>query len=213
MSGLIQAKQQAAEAGSPGMSKPTQATDGRHLLLLHLRGETEAFAALVAEYRAPVYSYLVRCGVAEAERDDLFQEIFIRIHRAAPQYEPDRPLHPWLFTIVANAVRNHVRHRRVRELVFGDPPRHEVTDPAADGEALTRARQTRVWLERQIRKLPAVQREVLILSCIEGLPQKQVATILDLPLNTLKTHLRRARLTLVKKLVRRNAPVSGEVSS
>ena len=60
--------------------------------------------ALVSRYRAAVYSYLVRCGVAEADRDDLFQEIFIRIHRAASRYRPDCPLHPWLFTIVANAV-------------------------------------------------------------------------------------------------------------
>jgi RNA polymerase sigma-70 factor (ECF subfamily) len=187
--------------------------DERQLLLSHLQGEPEAFGQLVAEYRAPVYSYLVRSGVAEAERDDLFQEIFIRIHRAAPRYQPDRPLHPWLFTIVANAVRNHRRQRRVRELVHGDPPAHDVADEAADGEELAQARQTRAWLEQQIRKLPRKEREVLILSCIEGLPQKQVASILRLPINTLKTHLRRARLTLAKKLSLRGERVAGEVSS
>ena len=189
------------------------ADDERELLLQHLRGEPRAFADLVSCYRAPVYSYLSRCGVAEQDRDDLFQEIFIRIHRAAPRYQPDRPLHPWLFTIVANAVRNHVRQKKVRELVFGDPPVNDPPDDAADGEEQARAMQTRAWLEARIRELPHTQREALLLTCIQGLPQRQVASILNLRLNTLKTHLRRARLTLVKQLARREARERGEVSS
>ena len=180
--------------------------DEARLLVRHRSGETGAFAALVEAYRAPVYGYLVRCGVAEADRDDLFQEIFIRVHRAAADYDDGRPLHPWLFTIVANAVRNHRRQNRVREIVFSaaaDDVGSEPTDPAPDGEELVRARQTRRWLERQIGRLPLIQREVLILTCIERLPQKQVARILEIPVNTLKTHLRRARLSLMKKLARR----------
>jgi RNA polymerase sigma-70 factor (ECF subfamily) len=175
------------------------------LLAGHLRGEPQAFAGLVAAYRAPVYGYLVRCGVAEDDRDDLFQEIFIRVHRAAPRYDPGRPLHPWLFTIVANAVRNHHRQSRVRRIVFDAAARPESVDPAPDGEARVQARQTRRWLEAQIGRLPLVQREVLILTCVERLPQKQVSEILDIPVNTLKTHLRRARLALMKKLARRRA--------
>jgi RNA polymerase sigma-70 factor (ECF subfamily) len=191
----------------------TTATDERALLLQHLGGEPGAFAELVSRYRAPVYSYLVRCGVAEQDRDDLFQEIFIRIHRAAVQYQPERPLHPWLFTIVANAVRNHVREKKVRNLVFGDPPANDPPDDAADGEQLARAMQTRAWLEDRIRELPHIQREALILTCIQDLPQKQVASILGLRLNTLKTHLRRARLALMQQLARREGRARGEVMS
>jgi RNA polymerase sigma-70 factor (ECF subfamily) len=189
------------------------ATDERELLLLHRSGEPGAFAELVSRYRAPVYSYLVRCGVAEQDRDDLFQEIFIRIHRAAEQYQPERPLHPWLFTIVANAVRNHVREKKVRNLVFGDPPANDPADESADGEQVARAMQTRAWLEDRIRELPHIQREALILTCIQNLPQKQVASILGLRLNTLKTHLRRARLALVQQLARRESRARGEVMS
>ncbi len=74
-------------------------------LLLHRNGDPDAFANLVAEYRAAVFSYLVRCGVSPQDRDDLFQEIFIRLHGAAGRFDADRPLQPWLFTIVANLVR------------------------------------------------------------------------------------------------------------
>ena len=176
------------------------------LILRHLEGDDEAFAELVGRYRAPVFSYLTRCGVAPDDRDDLFQDIFIRIHRAAGSYDRRRPLHPWLFTVVANAVRNYLRRQRVRSLVgsaekIGEPA---ASNPGAD--RVTAGRQTMAWLEERIRKLPLARREVLLLACVESVPLKEVATVLGLPLGTVKTHLRRARLTLAEELARRNAP-------
>ncbi len=182
-----------------------------HPLVRHRDGDATAFEALVAEYRRPVYGYLVRCGVREGERDDLFQAIFLRIHRAAGQYRPELPPHPWIFTIVANEVRSHFRRRRVRDLVFGAPVVHEPPDPAPDSERAAEARETVDWLEREVRALPLAQREVLILCSLEGRPMQEVADVLQIPLNTVKTHLRRARLALAEKLARRNAvPPQGE---
>lgn len=185
----------------------------RALLLRHRSGDAAAFAELVAEYRRPVYGYLVRSSVAESDRDDLFQEVFARVHAAAGRYDDDRPLHPWLFTIVANTVRTYHRKRRVRDGVFADHAEPEARADQADGERQAMARQTAAWLERRIPELPLAQREVLILTCIENLPQKEVAEILSLPLNTVKTNLRRARLTLARKLARHNAIDTDEVRS
>jgi DNA-directed RNA polymerase specialized sigma24 family protein len=57
-----------------------------------------------------------------------------------------------------------------------------------------------------------MQRQVLVLACIESLAQKDIAEALRIPINTVKTHLRRARLTLVRKLARRNAVVKEATS-
>lgn len=187
--------------------------DTRRLLLLHREGDREAFEAIVADYRSPVYSYLARCGVAAADRDDLFQTVFLKIHRAAAQYQAERPPHPWIFTIVANEVRSYLRRRRVRELVFADAASHEPPDPAPGGERVMEARNTVAWLEAEILRLPLAQREVLILCCAEGLPLKAVALALELPLNTVKTHLRRARLALALRLARRGPPSPHEERS
>jgi RNA polymerase sigma-70 factor (ECF subfamily) len=181
----------------------TEAAAEQDPLRRHRDGDPEAFAALVADYRRPVYSYLIRCGVVEADRDDVFQAVFFRIHRAAAQYRPDLPSHPWIFTIVANEVRSYLRRRRVRQLVFGAETAREPEDPSPDGERTAQARETVAWLEDQIRRLPLAQREVLILASLEGRPLDEVAQTLSLPLGTVKTHLRRARLALAERLARR----------
>jgi len=196
------------------LARTVAVTDASDPLLRHRDGDPEAFARLVEEYRRPVYSYLIRCGVAEGDRDDLFQSVFLRIHRSASQYRAELPSHPWIFTIVANEVRSYLRRRRVRELVFaGGTTAVEPRDGAPHGERAVEARETVAWLEQEIRRLPLAQREVLILVSLEGRPQAEVAEALGLPLNTVKTHLRRARLALGEKLCRRHAPGRDEERS
>lgn len=188
----------------------------RTWLTRHCRGDASAFPALLAAYRRPVYSYLVRNGVAEADRDDLFQSIFLKIHAAAQSYDPARPLAPWLFTIVANTVRNHYRAQAVPQAVplaavsdaeSRDPS--DLPDPNPGPEHIAEARETVAWLEEALLALPPVQREVLLLVAVAGLRQQDVAHSLNLPLNTVKTHLRRARLALADGLADRDAPAGG----
>jgi len=182
----------------------------RGLLARHCRGDSSAFAALLEAYRRPVYSYLVRAGVAMADRDDLFQSVFLKIHTAAAHYDPTRALAPWLFTIVANTVRSHIRDRPIPFKpatmdTLADPP-----DPAPGPERIVQDRETIAWLQQALAALPAVQREVLLLITVAGLPQHAVATSLNLPLNTIKTHLRRTRLALAASLAKHDAAGSGQ---
>ena len=85
---------------------PVIAFDERALLARHLDGDPEAFPTLVRKFSSRVYAYLARAGVPNGDRDDFFQEIFLKVHRAAEQYAPDRSLSPWLFTIVVNSTRS-----------------------------------------------------------------------------------------------------------
>ena len=172
------------------------------LLVAHREGDGDAFAELVERYRRPVYGYLVRSGVAESDRDDLFQEIFIKIHQSAHRYDASRPLHPWLFTVVANTVRTYSRKQKLRSFFVWEPA-PDVEDKKPDAESLASAKQTTSWLERAIQALPLPGREVFILAAIENVPLKDIASILDMPINTVKTHVRRARLRLVEAHERR----------
>ena len=79
-------KSESAAASAPASAGP--AFEAGALLQRHAGGDATAFPQLVAAYRRPVYSWLVRCGVRESDRDDLFQSVFLRLHRAAGQYRP-----------------------------------------------------------------------------------------------------------------------------
>ena len=125
----------------------------RNWLPRHVRGDKAAFPQLLAAYQARIYGYLTRCGILAHVRDDLFQEIFLKVHRAADSYQPTRPLPPWIFTIAANAVRNHLRGAKNRALPLED----ETTDPAAGVEARVARHQQLDRLERNIAdQMPAI---------------------------------------------------------
>lgn len=178
--------------------------DERSWLPRHCRGDEAAFAALLEAYRRPVYGYLARSGVAAGDRDDLFQNVFLKIHAAADSYDPGRPLAPWLFAIVANAMRNHFRDRPAALAPIEDLP--DPPDPAPGPDHIAESREIVTWVEAALFALPVAQREVLLLVAVAGLPQQEIAEALDMPLNTVKTHLRRARLTLAEGLAGLDAP-------
>lgn len=187
----------------------------RNWLPRHSRGDLLAFGELLQAYRALVFTLLCRYGIEAHSRDDLFQDVFFKVHQAAASYRPSEPLRPWLVSIVLNTVRNFRRDLGRRqhfmnhlEAISSAPnvtseavPRHS---PGVDEQVEQQS--TLAWLEQRIATLPDHQRDVLVLSTIKGLQMKEVAAILRLPENTVKTHLRRARLALAEGLAARNDP-------
>ncbi len=163
-------------------------------------GDPGAFRVLLSAHKDAVYGYLCRCGFDAALREDLAQEVFVKVHAGLPSYRPERPLRAWIITIAANTVRSHLRRRRppttgeVDRLIEGGAP---------DAFATTVGHETAALLDQALATLPMVQREVVLLCCVEMLPQEQVAQALDMPVNTVKTHLRRARIALAAYLERR----------
>ncbi|TDJ31275.1 MAG: RNA polymerase sigma factor [Gammaproteobacteria bacterium] len=172
----------------------------RQWLPRHARGDADAFPELMAAYRAPVWGYLVRCGVSPQLREDLFQDIFLKIHQSAPSYRPSWPLRPWVFTIAANTLRNHVRDQKRFRQFFTTDELPDPPDPLPRAEDIAIIAETKAWLDDAIMQLPFSQREVLVLVALESLPLKEVAAILRVSQNTVKTRLRRARLKLADML-------------
>jgi len=187
----------------------------RVLLERHRRGDPDAFPALVAAFRAPVFGYLTRCGVASADRDDLFQEVFLRVHRAAgpngTSELPTGPVAPWLFTIAVNLVRSHFRKTTVRKIMTLDDTAAEKTASASTApDRALESRRDLAWLDAAMQKLPLEQREALVLSSIEGLELSEIATALEVPTDTVKTRVRRARLALAEARTRANVRAERE---
>ena len=191
------------EAGQPEREADVVIhVEDRLLLQRHLRGDPQAFDLLLERLGGPVWSLLCRSGVSGPDREDLYQEVFVKVHRAAASYQPDRPLKPWVLAITINTVRSWHRQRQVLRLLhLPQPPERAGRGPSS--QQVVEARESACWLDERIAGLPPRQREVLLLCSVEGVPQQDAAELLGLPVNTIKTHLRRARLTLADDLQRR----------
>lgn len=168
--------------------------------------------ALVREFRARVFGYLTRCGVPHADREDLFQEVFLRVHRAEST-QGEAPTAPWIMAITVNVVRSHFRKVSVRSVVLLDAsPEEGVASNDTGPEHALSAKQAVSWLEAAMLKLPLEQREALILCAVDGLELADAAKALDASIDTVKTRLRRARLALVEARTRLHVRAEREES-
>lgn len=187
--------------------------DAADALNRHLAGDPAAFEALVRASGGAVRGLLARYGLNAEERDDVFQEVFLRVHRAAPTWRGERGVKPWLFAIAVNTARSWVSRKRPRELREAAPASERLVDPAPLGREVAEARELAEWLVRELDLLPLEQREVVLLCGVHQLPMADAAFVLQLPTGTIKSRLRRGRLALADALERREATERREVGA
>lgn len=183
----------AAEA--PGTEANVIDLDERRLLISHRQGDRLAFEQLVHRFGNLVYRLILRFGIPESDREDLYQEIFLKIHHARYEYQQDRPVRPWLVSIALNTLRNVARDKERRKSL---KERFLHTQPHIQEEDSVDSSRRQQWLSRQISALPDLQRDALLLMTQTELTGRQVADVLDVPENTVKTLVRRAKLALAK---------------
>jgi RNA polymerase sigma-70 factor, ECF subfamily len=173
------------------------------LLARHLRGERRAFERLVKRYRADLLVYLRRTMKDAAAAEDVTQETFLRLHRAADQFEPHRGLRPWLFSIASNAARDCYRYHARRPATSlqaparsGDPEGMTLAAMQEGDAEAPHARLERHELQEQIRRIidrmPAHLREILTLAYFRQLSYNEMSESLGIPLGTVKSRLHAA---------------------
>ncbi len=161
------------------------------------RGDVEAFAGLVTQHERFVFNLALRALGDQAEAEDVSQEAFVRAWRALPQFRGQAQFRTWLYRIVTNLCYNRLPRLRRDLAVLGDEaaeavPDEVLADPAGDVED----RERRAFLHRQIETLPESYRLLVTLRFQQGLAYDEIATVLSMPLGTVKTGLSRARARL-----------------
>jgi len=165
------------------------------------RGERRAFEAAFDKYRARIHAFLRRLAGRADVADDLFQDVWLKLARAAPRLEVDTDLAAWLFTVARNA---HVSWRRwsvldLSRLVALDEEL-VLADDATRPDAQVESARAMMKLERALQSLSASQREVLLLVGVEGFEQEQAAAILGIRYDAFRQRLSRARDKLAQAL-------------
>jgi len=154
-------------------------------------------AAYDAEFEA-VWVYLRRLGVAEADVEDAVHDVFVVAHRRQAAYDPARPLRPWLLGIAFRVAAQRRRQRRPE--VSLDLPEAELPDPAEGPEDAVAQSQSRTRLQAALGQITLDQRAVVVMHDLNGVPVPEIASALEVPLNTVYSRLRLGRAKVAEAL-------------
>jgi RNA polymerase sigma-70 factor (ECF subfamily) len=180
--------------------KQLDAATDEELMGRYAAGEAEAFDQLLERHKRAVYGTLLRSVPTRTEAEDLLQEVFVKVIRAAPRWQPRARFTTWLYTLVRNTAIDAARRRRTRghELPLAEPNQdnpagaaRELRDHRPSPLAQAIGGELQQALEAAIAGLPETQREALLLKR-QGLRFDQIAEITGVPTGTAKSRLRYA---------------------
>ncbi|WP_395645850.1 sigma-70 family RNA polymerase sigma factor [Terricaulis sp.] len=165
------------------------------LLARIARGDRDAFALTFQKYAPKVKSYLIRLGAPKAAAEDLAQDAMVSVWRRAASFDPVKAkASTWVFVIARNAWIDKLRREKV-ELAY----RETADEPCEGGEAPDDAAvrtQTEVNMQAAMATLSEEQKQVVRLAFFEDRPHSEIASVLALPLGTVKSRLRLALIKL-----------------
>jgi len=174
----------------PGLEIPAEIVERARL------GDRAAFGVIVETTKGTLYAFIRRSVGDADEAYDVLQNTFLSAWLGLATFDSSKPLLPWLRTIALNKCRDHGRRVMVRRLFLQAKAR----EPSASG-ADDSARDSRLdRLDQAIPLLPAVYREPLLLTAINGLSHVEAAQILKTSPKAVEMRVRRARQRLAKLL-------------
>jgi len=153
------------------------------LMLEFQRGSREAFEELFERHRQPLHGFFQRRLESRERAEDLTQETFLAVIRSTARYQPRALVRTYLYGIALNLLASE-RRRQSRD----NSPAPELAAADCPDDAL--------WVKEAIAKLDATDREILMLREYEQLSYSEIAALLRIPVNTVRSRLFRARMAL-----------------
>ncbi len=172
-------------------------------------GDLAAFESLVERYRQPVFNFIHRSLRDPDETEDLAQQVFVQVWKAAGRYRVASRFSTWLFTIARNLCLNELRRRgrhptdSLEAAAEGGPegPPREIEDlrgPGVTGEVLLGELERKI--EEALFDLPENQRSAILLFREKEMPYEEIARVLRVSVSATKSLIHRGRETLKRRL-------------
>jgi RNA polymerase sigma-70 factor (ECF subfamily) len=180
--------------------------DGDVALMARVREkDAAAFEQLVRRHQHAVIGTVAKMLGSPRDAEDIAQQVFLRVWKSAPRYEPTAKFTTWLFTITRNLVFNECRRRHRHQEVSIDEREDEhhieaVDDATTPPDQATLHAELEAAIDRAIQALPEKQRMAVVLRRYEELPYEDIAAALGLSLPAVKSVLFRARAQLKELL-------------
>jgi RNA polymerase sigma-70 factor, ECF subfamily len=158
------------------------------LMLAFAQGEVSAFDELFLRYWEKLRRFFIRRLEERSRAEELAQDTWLAVFRAASRYEPRALFRTYLYAIAFGVLRRERRRASLRALMFLRDPGREPTVPHRSDSGL--------WIRQALERLPAKDREVLMLREYDELSYAEIAAVLKMRLNTVRSKLFRARQAL-----------------
>ena len=159
---------------------------------------TDRFEAIVLEYQKEIFNYTKRVLGSKEDALDATQETFIKLYMHRNSIDPAKSLKSWLYRVATTTSIDIIRKRnRLAEIPYDDEAETNLTDTTytrVEEEAL------RKDIDKALESLDERLRAVLLLYYREDFSYQEISEMLDIPLNTTKTYIRRAKIALKKYL-------------
>lgn len=167
-------------------------------------GHPPDFPALYRSEFTYVWKTLRRLGAPSRDIEDLAHDTFVVVHRHLPDYDPARPLRPWLFGIAVRVLSDYRRaFRNSHELLQPGRSVGQAVDGAPPQDEKLAGDQARALLLRALDVLDLDRRVVLVMHDLDEVPMPEIAVALAIPLNTAYSRLRLARADVAAAIKQR----------
>ncbi len=170
----------------------------RAILARAKNGSIDAFEQILYAYEKQIFSYLFRHTGHYQEAEDLTQDTFLKAYSHIDALNLDKSFRAWLYTIATHTLYDWLRRKRShQEFFILDDPAHRVE--TIDGSKPYELIETTDAVERTLLKLKPEYQTALLLYYTHGLRYSDIAGVLNVPVNTVKTRLRRAKSAFKKQ--------------
>lgn len=180
---------------------PSDVTD-ESLAASAREGDVRAFETLLGRHETRVLRLLRLLGIPADDREDVAQEVFVRVFRHLRGFRPGFAFGAWIYRITVNAAHDHRKRRRTRvarESALAEGW-EETADPREHGGRADEGLDSRRRLERALERLTDRERAVFVLTELDGMEVAGVARVLGITRITVRRHLSRARARLQRHL-------------
>ena len=177
-------------------------TDDRTLVTRILSGDAQAFMVLIRQHERLVAHMVGRLIKNEEDREELCQDVFLKVHAKLGEFNFQSKLSTWIATI---AYRHAINHMRKRKMLFSDIPEEEAFTrrfvEESNPETLTEERDLDQFVMKLVEELPGQYKIVLTLYHLEGMSYPEIGEVTKMPEGTVKSYLFRARKKLKDNLL------------
>ncbi|MFH0779515.1 MAG: RNA polymerase sigma factor [Parcubacteria group bacterium] len=156
------------------------------------------FEKMVFQYEKAIFSHILGLVRQKETAEDLTQEVFIKFYKNLNKIDPDKSFKSWLYRIATNTVYDYWRRRREkRELLIIDGEENSFETIEEEDAYLLIANKND--LARALEKIKPIHKTIILMHYYQEFSYEEIATALEIPINTVKTHLHRAKKELKEK--------------